>query len=168
MSPVTTGELERLRDTLATHGVEYLMLGKMAAIIQGYPDTTQDADLFVEKTRDNGRRLTAALRELGFELDAEDEREIQQGRDFIQLRSGPFDVDIVHAPDGIERYDDARRRGLEVDGFPVCSMRDIIESKERSGRSKDRETLPRLRNFATYLDRNPPPNTRPLPPKRTA
>lgn len=166
MSPVTTRELKRLRDTLAEHEVEYLLLGKMAAIIQGYPDTTQDADLFVEKSVGNGKRLTAALRELGFKFSPEEQAEIENGKDFVQLRSGPFDLDVVHAPDGIERYDDARQRGLEVDGFPVCSIQDIIESKRRAGRSKDRETLPRLRSFATYLESNPPPNARPLPPKK--
>jgi hypothetical protein len=165
MSPMTTDKLKDLRDVLAKHEVEYLVLGKMGAILQGFPDTTQDADLFVEKTAENGDRLTAALRELGFEIGPTEEADIRQGRDFIQLKNGPFDLDLVYAPDGIERYDDARRRGLEVDGFPVCSMEDIIESKARSKRDKDRETLPRLRNFATYLKRDPPPEIRPLPPK---
>ena len=90
MSPMTTDKLKDLRDVLAKHGVEYLVLGKMGAILQGFPDTTQDADLFVEKTAENGDRLTAALRELGFEIGATEEADIRQGRDFIQLKKGPF------------------------------------------------------------------------------
>ena len=49
MSPVTPRELERLRDTLAGHEVEIPHAWEMAAILQGCPDTTQDADLFVDR-----------------------------------------------------------------------------------------------------------------------
>ena len=163
MAPVRAEDLERLRDALADHHVEYLFLGKMAAILQGYPDTTQDADLFVEKTTENGERLTRALRELGFAIGAAEEADIRQGKVFIQLRNGPFDLDLVYAPDGIERYEDARRRGREIDGFRVCSMQDVIESKVRSNRDKDRESLPRLRDFARYLEREPRSDLRLLP-----
>ena len=43
-------QAEEIRDVLARHGVEYLFLGKSGAILLGFPDTTQDADLFVEKS----------------------------------------------------------------------------------------------------------------------
>jgi hypothetical protein len=32
---------------------------------------------------------------------------IERGKDFVQIRSGPFDLDLVFAPDGIERFDEA-------------------------------------------------------------
>jgi hypothetical protein len=38
-------QAEEIRDAFATHGVRYL-IGKSGAILLGYPDTTQDADLF--------------------------------------------------------------------------------------------------------------------------
>ena len=37
-----------IRDAFARHGVRYLFIGKSGAILLGYPDTTQDADLFVD------------------------------------------------------------------------------------------------------------------------
>jgi len=37
-----------------------------------------------------------------------------------------------------------------VEGFPVCSLDDIIASKEAANRVKDREVLPRLRSFREY------------------
>jgi hypothetical protein len=55
-----------IRDALARHAVRYLFIGKAGAILLGYPDTTQDADLFVDRSPENGRALAAALRELGF------------------------------------------------------------------------------------------------------
>ena len=33
MEPISNSDLERLRDTLAKHEVEYLLIGKMAAIV---------------------------------------------------------------------------------------------------------------------------------------
>jgi hypothetical protein len=116
----------------------------------GYPDTTQDADLFVAKDPDNGRALVSALREIGFSLNPEQEAEIIGGMDFIQLKNGPFDLDLVFAPDGIERFDDAFSRRIVVEGFPVCHIDDIIASKEASGRARDRESLPRLKAFREY------------------
>lgn len=44
-----------IRDCFTRHGVRYL-IGKSGAILLGFPDTTQDADLFVDKTPANGER----------------------------------------------------------------------------------------------------------------
>ena len=104
-------------------------IGQTAAIIYGFPDTTQDADLFVQKTPANGAALVKALEELGFRFTARQAAEIRRGKDFIQLKNGPFDVDVVFAPDGIERFEDAWGRGSNIEGFPVCSIDDIIASK---------------------------------------
>jgi len=139
-----------IRDALARHGVRYLFIGKAGAILLGYSDTTQDADLFVDRSSDNGRALAVALRELGFALTPEQAADLQRGKDFVQLKDGPFDVDIIFAPDGIERFEDAWKRHDEVDGFPVCHIDDIIGSKESANRVKDREVLPRLREFRDY------------------
>jgi len=147
-------QAEEVRDAFARHGVRYLFIGKSGAILLGYPDTTQDADLFVEKTEANGAAAVRALRELRFELTESQAEEIGRGKDFVQLKSGPFDLDLVFAPDGIESFAEAWRRHLEVEGFPVCHPGDIIRSKEAANRVKDRESLPRLRAFRDYWLRN--------------
>jgi hypothetical protein len=139
-----------VRDAFDRRGCRYLFLGKSGAILLGYPDTTQDADLFVEKSTENGASLIAALIDLGFDLTPSQCEEIARGKDFIQLKNGPFDLDLIFAPDGIERFADAWGRRIEIDGFKVCHPDDIIASKEAAGRSKDRESLPRLRSFRDY------------------
>lgn len=146
-------QAEEIRDAFARHRVRYLFIGKSGAILLGFPDTTQDADLFVEKSPENGRAIVAALQELGFALDVEQAGQVAGGKDFVQLKNGPFDLDLVFAPDGIERFDDAWRRRIDVEGFPVCHLDDIIASKEATGRAKDRESLPRLRSFRDYWRR---------------
>jgi hypothetical protein len=143
-------QAEEIRDSFHRHGVRYLFIGKSGAILLGFPDTTQDAHLFLDKTPENGRAVVAALREIGFALTDDQAAEIARGKAFVQLKNGPFDLDLVFAPDGIETFADAWRRHVDVEGFPVCHLDDIIQSKEATGRIKDRESLPRLRAFREY------------------
>lgn len=143
-------QAEEIRDALRRHGCRYLFIGKSGAILLGFPDTTQDADLFVEREAENCRSLVVALRELGFDLTDGQAREVERGKDFVQLKNGPFDLDLIFAPDGIERFEDAWRRRVEVEGFPVCHIDDIIASKAAANRQRDRESLPRLRSFRKY------------------
>ncbi len=148
-------QAEEIRDAFRDHAVRYLFLGKSGAILLGFPDTTQDADVFVERSLENGRSLVTALRTLGFDLEDSQAAEIERCKDFIQLKNGPFDLDLIFAPDGIEHFEDAWRRRVVVEEFPVCHPDDIIASKAATNRAKDRESLPRLRSFRDYwLQRN--------------
>src|SRR5262249_15776349 len=122
-------QAEEIRDALARHQVRYLFIGKSGAILLGFPDTTQDADIFLDRSSENGTALVQALRDLSFELSPEQVAEIVRGKDFVQLKNGPFDMDLIFAPDGIERFEDAWKRRAEVQGFPVCHIDDIIASK---------------------------------------
>jgi len=143
-------QAEEIRDIFRAHQVRYLFIGKSGAILLGFPDTTQDAKLFAQRSTENGNALVGAIRQLGFDLTAQQADEIIRDKDFVQLKNGPFDLDLVFAPDGIERFEDAWRRRVEVEGFPVCHIDDIIASKAASNRQKDRESLPRLRSFREY------------------
>jgi len=144
-------QAEEIRDAFHRRQIKYLFIGKSGAILLGFPDTTQDADLFVEKSTVNCERIVEALRELGFELTDAQTQDVRRGKDFIQLKNGPFDLDLVFAPDGIERFEDAWQRRVEVQGFCVCSIDDIVESKKATNRQKDRESLPRLLKFRDWL-----------------
>lgn len=132
------------------HRIRFLFIGKSGAIILGFPDTTQDADLFVEKSAANCEAVTKALLELGFPLSDREQSEIKKGKDFVQIRKGPFDLDLVFAPDGLENFQEAARRSIEIEGLPVCHLDDIIKSKEATGRLKDKESLPRLKSFREW------------------
>ncbi len=139
---------KKLAEVFKKYGVEYLIIGKFRAILYGYPGTTQDMDIFPFKDIENGKRLASALRELGFNLNEELEEAIITGKDFIQIRGGPFPIDIVYAPDGIKSFEDAQKRSQLIDGIFFCaSIDDIIESKKAAGRQRDKEELPRLELF---------------------
>lgn len=148
--PFNPLQAQQVAEAFNAAGVDYLFIGKSGAILLGFPGTTQDVDIFPAKSPDNGRRMVKALLELGFALDDNTQAEIIRGKDFVQLKNGPFDLDLIFAPDGIERFSDAWSRHISVEGFPVCHPDDIIASKEATGRLKDRESLPRLRAFRDY------------------
>jgi hypothetical protein len=143
-------QAQEIRDAFARHGVRYLFLGKSGAILLGFPDTTQDVDLFPLKSSENGRALVEGLREMGFTISEKEAGEIIRGKDFVQLKNGPFDIDLIFAPDGIENFDDAWKRHVEMEGFPVCHPDDIIASKRAANRAKDQESLPRLLTFRDF------------------
>jgi hypothetical protein len=144
-------QAQEIRDAFRRHNIKYLFIGKSGAILLGFPDTTQDADLYVEKNPANCESLVPALEDLGFQLMEQQAEEIRRGKDFIQFKNGPFDLDLIFAPDGIERFQDAWTRRVEVEGFPVCNIDDIVASKAATNRQKDRESLPRLLSFRDWL-----------------
>jgi len=133
--------------------VDYLFIGKSGAILLGYPGTTQDVDVFPARSPENGRRIVAALRKLDFQINAELEREIVAGKDFVQIKTGPFDVDLVFAPDGIGGFAEAKARGLQEGVFFIANLRDIIASKRASGRKKDLIELPLLESFRAEYEK---------------
>ena len=148
-------QAQQVAAAFAKHEVDYMFIGKSGAILLGYPGTTQDVDVFPRKDVANGRRIVAALIELGFTIDEALEIDIIRGKDFVQIKYGPFDIDLVFAPDGIENYDEAKSRVDLSSGFPVANIADIIESKRAAGRPRDAIELPQLRAFQKdYEQRN--------------
>jgi len=144
----------KVAEIFKEYGVAYLFIGKFGAILYGYPGTTQDIDIFPLKEKSNCERLVNALKELGFELDATLKEAILKGADFIQIRGGPFPIDIIFAPDGIESFRNAKKRSKLIDGLFFCaSMEDIIKSKKAAGRQRDEEELPRLELFKETLEK---------------
>ena len=146
-------QAQEVAAAFATHRVDYMFIGKSGAILLGYPGTTQDVDVYPRKDRENGERIVAALKDLGFVLDDELTQEIVRGKDFVQIKSGPFDIDLVFAPDGIESYEKAKSRMDTSSGFPVLNIRDIIASKRSAGRPRDEVELPLLEAFREVYEK---------------
>lgn len=148
-----------ITEAFTAEGVEFLFLGKSGAILLGFPGITQDVDLFVEKSQANGQRVLAALEKLSFPVTDEAKGDILRGKDFVQIKTGPFDLDLIFAPDGIDSFEKARgRRILHGGKYPVASLGDIIASKRAAGRDKDLKDLPLLEEFKEAYERlNPRP-----------
>ena len=146
-------QAQQVAAAFAKHQVDYMFIGKSGAILLGYPGTTQDVVVFPRKDDENRRRIVAALTDLGFLIEALLENEIVRGKDFVQIKNGPFDIDLVFAPDGIENYDEAKSRIDMSSGFPVANISDIIESKRAANRPRDAVELPLLQAFRELYER---------------
>jgi hypothetical protein len=147
-------QAEELATAFAEEGVDYLFIGKSAAILLGYPDTSQDVDVFLPRSRENAERVLPALRKLGFTLDAVTTMSIITGTEIILMKGGPFALDLIHAPDGIESFEAAKARRILAGKFPIASLDDIIASKRATRRPKDLADVERLEQFRDeYLRR---------------
>lgn len=159
-------DLGRLLTVLDRHGVEYLIVGGVAAIAYGAERPTQDVDCVVRRDRANLEHLAAALRELNARLRVgglsdEEARLLPMQLDATTLETagmttwmtdaGPFDVLAgLEAADGrLVPFEEliGRSSVIRGDGFVLhaASLDDIIAAKERAGRPKDLEALPELR-----------------------
>jgi len=132
------------------HGVKYLFFGKSGAIYWGIRiPLRMSTFMWRRKLSTAGNRLTA-----------EEQQEIRRGKDFIQLRNGPFDLDLIFAPDGIERFDDAWKRRVEKHGLPIAKAttsyganrlpisKGWLETQERvQGTRADRGAAPPTRQY---------------------
>ena len=146
--------------TLDRHGVRYVLIGGMAAILHGAPHLTTDVDIVPEEALRNLERLSAALDELRARIRVASEPEgIPFGHDAESLRrvriwnlvTDQGNLDITFVPSGTSGYADLQRdvvpmrvRGVDV---PVASLADVIRSKEAAGRERDRAVLPLLRRL---------------------
>lgn len=146
-------QAREVAEAFAANAVEYMFIGKSGAILLGYPAATQDVDLFPLKTKENGERIVVALKQIGFDVEEKIERKIIEGNDFVQIKTGPFDLDLIFAPDGIESFERARERMIVVENFPIANLRDIIASKRAAGRERDLNDLPLLENFLEEFEK---------------
>lgn len=153
-SKFTPAQAEELAAAFAAEQVDYLFIGKSGAILLGYPETTQDVDIFLPRSRENADRVIRALRALGFALDPALALSILSGSEIILMKGGPFALDLIHTPDGVESFASAKERAVLVGGrFPVASLDDIIASKRAAGRVKDLSDLQRLEQFRAEYER---------------
>ena len=137
------------------YGVDYLFLGTGGATILGYPGTTQDVLVFPKKGLENAEGILKALGDLGFPLPEVVRKDILAGKDFVQIKNGPYELDLIFAPDGIESFEAAKSRRHLVDNLPVANIRDIIASKRAAGREKDMVDLPLLEDFRHEFEKSP-------------
>jgi hypothetical protein len=146
---------------LVSHGVEFVVVGGVAARLRGAPLVTQDVDITPSDRTDNLDRLAAALEDLEARLRTAAEPDgvampfdpnLLRVSEVWTLVTRHGDLDLVMEPAGTEGYRDlirdsdpltvARRPDLVVE---VASLADVIRSKEATAREKDRAVLPLLR-----------------------
>ena len=145
----------KLFHALGRAGVEYIVVGGVAAILEGAPITTLDLDIVCRSDEDNLRHLANLLEELEARYRDPAGRDIQPTLDRLRINQlnllettlGPLDVMRTIGPgwawsDLVERSRVLRVGELDV---RVLELASNIESKVAADREKDRAMLPVLR-----------------------
>lgn len=147
-------DVQELIETLARHGVRFLLVGGEAVIYHGYPRLTGYVDLWYEQTADNATRLFAALREFwgGRVPGVETENELREPKVVVQFGRPPHRVDLISAIDGVT-FEEAWPHRVEetldlVEGrripLPVMGLAELLRNKRASGRHKDLDDVEHL------------------------
>ncbi|MDP9184375.1 MAG: hypothetical protein M3O29_01745, partial [Actinomycetota bacterium] len=142
-------------DVLDRHGVRYVLIGGMAAILHGAAHVTTDVDVVPQDARENLERLSSALKEVharirvrgepgGVPFDHSDES-LARVR-IWKLQTDKGDLDITFEPSGTHGYEDLQRDAvvmhLRSGDVTVASLADVVRSKEAADRPRDRAVLP--------------------------
>jgi hypothetical protein len=136
--------------TVATSDAEVLVIGMIAAVLQGAPLVTFGVDLVHRDTPENEARVAALLEELGARVLAVPEGHDEGDRESHEpSEEPPIEVVSHHTLADSLTYDDLLARSVVVelgDGLRVraLSLEQVIELKKRLGRPKDRVALPAL------------------------
>ena len=156
----------RICEILNEEGVDYVVIGGMAAVIHGSALPTRDVDVVPARDSTNLDRLAHALRRMNAMIRTSDEP-VPAPLDGALLGSVPFilnlvsdfgDIDLTFAPaggpDGFAGWRSHALRLEIADGVSVYvgSLDDVIASKRAANRPKDQRDLPYLESLRDQLE----------------
>ncbi|TAK52102.1 MAG: hypothetical protein EPO25_14620 [Gammaproteobacteria bacterium] len=144
-SEMTAPSFRRILEVLEQHGVEYVVVGGVAAVLQGAPVTTFDIDALIKVDSANIDRLAQVLAILDARY--REHRDLRPtpsdlsagGHLLLATNGGP--LDLLGFIGGGKRYEDvadsARRISVGDLTIRVLSIEALIADKQALGRDKD-------------------------------
>jgi hypothetical protein len=142
-------------EVIAHHSVGFVVVGGVAAVLEGAPISTFDLDIVHDRSPENVTRLLSALADLdaryrdltGRVLRPEAHGLEGEGHHLLLTRCGPLDVlgRIGHGHGYQELIADSATRQLGDVTIHVLGLEALIRTKLEAGRDKDRAVLDILR-----------------------
>ena len=154
-SPSPELRADEILRRLTTRGVDYVVVGGIAAVLHGSARNTFDLDLCFATDRANLDALGAVLVELGARLRGVDgdlpfvpDGDALARVELLMLETAAGNLDVLARPPGAPSYEALRRNAERFDlgGFTVlvASLDDLMAMKRTADRAKDRADLVEL------------------------
>jgi predicted nucleotidyltransferase len=155
--------LEEALRVLSEAGVEFVIVGGVAAVLHGSAYITFDLDICYSRAAANLKRLRQALepfhpRPRGFPKDLPfvwDEATLRN-HSVLTLQTDLGEIDLLAEIAGLGAYDEVRARSRTVEalgsGVAVLDLQGLIEAKRAAGREKDLTMLPELESLIEAED----------------
>lgn len=151
---------------LVEAGVDFVLIGGLAAQVHGSPSLTGDVDICHGLDRDNLRRLAIALvdlaairRGLPADVAAPIDANALRAGDVLTLATRAGDLDLLAHPDPGLDFVSLRSNAIQTEilGVPVwvAGLDDLMAMKRAAGRPKDRIELEVLGALREEIDRGP-------------
>lgn len=159
----TNASLSEIIEGLLAAGVDFILVGGLAAVIQGAPVTTMDVDIVHSQAPQNIDRLLVFLRTVDAVQRRMDEEMIEpKGRDLsgkghvlLTTRIGP--IDVLAAIEEGRSYHDLLAHTVEIEfrghTLRVLDLKTLIELKKTSKDPKDKQRLPVLKETLRQLEK---------------
>lgn len=155
-------DLSAIIEGLVKAEIEFILVGGLAAVVQGAPVTTMDVDIVHNRSPENISRLFGFLKSINAIYRRPDdkiivpEEEDFSGHALFSTRLGPLDV-LAFIEEN-KNYEDLLKDTVGIDFrghiIRVLDIRTIIELKKNSKASKDKQRLPVLEETLRQLDEN--------------
>lgn len=142
---------EHFRDFLKAlndNKVEYVLVGGMAVILHGYVRGTGDMDVWVNKTKENYRKLVKAFTQFGMPVfDMTEDAFLGNEFDVWGIGVQPVRIEIMTAVKGLifgETY--KHSQFYDEDGLQIrfIHLNHLIEAKKAAGRFRDLDDIDQL------------------------
>jgi predicted nucleotidyltransferase len=157
----TSGDLSAILEGLIEAGVKFILVGGLAAVVQGAPVTTIDVDIVHKRSPDNISKLLTFLKSIGAFHRRPDDKVIEPkehdisgvGHALFTTRLGPLDV-LAVIEEG-KAYEDLLEHTVEIDfrghTIRVLELKTLVELKRTSRDSRDKQRLPVLEETLRQL-----------------
>ena len=162
-SKESTGpDLSALLEGLVEADIKFILVGGLAAVVQGFPVTTMDVDIVHNQSSENIGKLFKFLKSIDAIYRRPDNQVIEPreedlsglGHALFTTRLGPLDV-LAVIEEG-KTYEDLLEHTVEIEfrghTIRVLLVKMLIELKKTSKNPKDKQRLPVLEETLRQLE----------------